>query len=260
LAARGCKVYSVKCLNASSHPDSKLFYEEMADLTGGVFVELNDFAVIDKMFMAICYREHSPEALAAFETEVTNEAKTRGEKMDETDARFRMFRTLSEKNLAKLKSTGRHVEQPWWDDETDEKFGPKTPQYRFNTVTQRFQRYDEITVKTAKKKKPATSTKPKKKAKTSTNKVKASTKKAKVSTKKAKVSTKKAKASTKTGKASTKSTKPKKSTPKKSSKPKPKAKTSRAKWDWSTYPYSTPEKPDWYFSGKRVQKRMNPDT
>jgi len=134
LVTKDAHIYGVYChtSNPSSAEASKTFLQEMADLSGGVFVEQADFSAIDKMFMAICYRETSADMLASFEKEVKDEGKERSEVT-------RMFRSLSAGNVAKKGKTGRVVAAPWWDEETDAKLNAGClPYYDVDAVTKKW--------------------------------------------------------------------------------------------------------------------------
>jgi hypothetical protein len=56
----GVKIYGVKALN-STH--SIPFYEELSERSGAVSINFNSFKLIVDMFLAICYREASPQKL-----------------------------------------------------------------------------------------------------------------------------------------------------------------------------------------------------
>ncbi|GAM22388.1 hypothetical protein SAMD00019534_055630 [Acytostelium subglobosum LB1] len=60
----GIKVYGVKALGSS------IFYEEIAQRTGGLCINFNNFKLITEMFLAICYREASYEKFKKYEREL----------------------------------------------------------------------------------------------------------------------------------------------------------------------------------------------
>ena len=66
LQKNGVKIYGVQCGN---DPTARLFYEEMAANTGGVYMDLAKVSLITDMFLAVCYREFGPEALEAYRVE-----------------------------------------------------------------------------------------------------------------------------------------------------------------------------------------------
>lgn len=73
LSSIGVKIYGVQCGNDTT---TKLFYEEMASSTGGVYLDLAKVSLITDMFLAVCYREFGPEALEAYRIErETNNAE-----------------------------------------------------------------------------------------------------------------------------------------------------------------------------------------
>lgn len=65
--------------NTSSSKEAPEFYRELADRSGGVFLSMKQMSLIRDMFLAVCYKESSPENLAAFQKEVE---KRDGGKMD----------------------------------------------------------------------------------------------------------------------------------------------------------------------------------
>ncbi|EFA84546.1 SAM domain-containing protein [Heterostelium album PN500] len=60
----GVKIYGVKALG------SCVFYEEIAERTGGICINFNKFSLITEMFLAICYREASKEKFKQYQTEI----------------------------------------------------------------------------------------------------------------------------------------------------------------------------------------------
>jgi hypothetical protein len=91
-------VYGVYCSADKAEP--QMFYEEMAELTGGVFLRLANFTFVNEMFMAICYREANMDHdnLHAYEAEV--QRRSSGEM---AAGLKQMFRTLSKTNLEQTK-------------------------------------------------------------------------------------------------------------------------------------------------------------
>ncbi|KAJ7325355.1 hypothetical protein OS493_029904 [Desmophyllum pertusum] len=71
----GVRVYSVQCLN---YGGSDTFYRQLAELTCGWHLKLDQFASIVDFLTAICYREQGMEQLEAFEAEVTARSKGTG--------------------------------------------------------------------------------------------------------------------------------------------------------------------------------------
>ncbi len=64
---QGVRIYGVQCYqNSAATP----FYRDLADMTSGKHLNLKQFDTIVDMMMAICYREHDPNFLAAYEKEV----------------------------------------------------------------------------------------------------------------------------------------------------------------------------------------------
>ncbi|RWS01754.1 hypothetical protein B4U79_10536 [Dinothrombium tinctorium] len=67
LKQNGIKVYSVRCLSWS---ESKEFYKELANITGGFYLELHQFTAISDFMIAISYREGDYQQLLQFREEV----------------------------------------------------------------------------------------------------------------------------------------------------------------------------------------------
>ena len=63
----GIKIYSVQALNRSI---SDSFYRDMAKMTEGFHLMLDQFSSIVQFMLAICYRERGPQQLKTFEDEV----------------------------------------------------------------------------------------------------------------------------------------------------------------------------------------------
>lgn len=67
LKEKGVKVYAVKCL---SWNESKPFYQELANITGGYYLELHQFHAIPDFMVAISYHESDPQQLLQFQQEI----------------------------------------------------------------------------------------------------------------------------------------------------------------------------------------------
>lgn len=63
----GVRIYSVQCLG---YAPSSTFYRQLAELTCGWHLKLDQFSSIVDCLTAICYREQGVEQLVAFEEEV----------------------------------------------------------------------------------------------------------------------------------------------------------------------------------------------
>ena len=61
------RIYAVQCLN---RPQSTSFYRDMATLTDGFHLQMDQFASIINFMLAICYREQGDDQLQGFEEEV----------------------------------------------------------------------------------------------------------------------------------------------------------------------------------------------
>lgn len=68
LREMGISVYSVQCLSKGSHADR--FYRELAEITGGFHLTLDQFSEVIDLIMAICYRQIGPEPLRTWEEKV----------------------------------------------------------------------------------------------------------------------------------------------------------------------------------------------
>jgi hypothetical protein len=72
LAKAGIPVYGVQALGrAHATP----FYKELADKSGGFHLNLDQFAYITDMVLAICYKQSSDDKLTAYEREVVNDGR-----------------------------------------------------------------------------------------------------------------------------------------------------------------------------------------
>ncbi len=72
LTAQGISVYGVQALNRRH---ATPFYREMANLSGGFHLSLDQFAEITDMLMAICYRQDTDLKLQLYEQEVQREGR-----------------------------------------------------------------------------------------------------------------------------------------------------------------------------------------
>ena len=65
LVEAGINVYGVHAMPGCRH-HSKSFYTEIAKTTGGFYLTLDQFSVINELIMGICYKQQGPEALDSF--------------------------------------------------------------------------------------------------------------------------------------------------------------------------------------------------
>ncbi|WP_315788255.1 VWA domain-containing protein [Fischerella sp. JS2] len=72
LADKGIMVYGVQALNRSH---ATLFYQELAEKSGGFHVNLDQFSYITDLFLAVCYQQSSNEKLQAYEQEVIDQGR-----------------------------------------------------------------------------------------------------------------------------------------------------------------------------------------
>ena len=65
-------VYGVQALNRSH---AKLFYQELAEKSGGYHLSLDQFAHITDYFLAICYQQSSEDQLQDYEKEINSQGR-----------------------------------------------------------------------------------------------------------------------------------------------------------------------------------------
>lgn len=87
LLEAGIHVYGVHAM-PGIRKHSKRFYEEIARATGGYYLTLDQFAAINDIICAICYKAYDPKTLAVFREEVR-----RGRRMDRNMSQ--VFQTLT---------------------------------------------------------------------------------------------------------------------------------------------------------------------
>ncbi len=69
LKSIGVNIYSVQCLDYGN-PKSKTFYKQMAELTNGYHLKLDQFSYIRDLILAICFRQVGDDELKKYEQEV----------------------------------------------------------------------------------------------------------------------------------------------------------------------------------------------
>jgi len=67
MARKDIQIYPIQCLNRSY---ATLFYEKMAELTGGIHLELNQFSELENILVAIACQQESVETLQEFRREL----------------------------------------------------------------------------------------------------------------------------------------------------------------------------------------------
>ncbi|KAK3595181.1 hypothetical protein CHS0354_002782 [Potamilus streckersoni] len=112
LKGMGVKVYGVQ---AYQNQSSKEFYEELADHTGGYYLQLRNFDLITDMFLAVCYREADSEQLEAYVAEVEQE----GRMTEDTKAFLDKLEIPRTDAVESEKGPKRYVRAPWWDPSLD---------------------------------------------------------------------------------------------------------------------------------------------
>lgn len=69
LSEAGISVYAVHAM-PSCRRHSKSFYQEVSRLTGGIYIPLDQFAIVSDMIMAVALKQEGGEALAQFELSI----------------------------------------------------------------------------------------------------------------------------------------------------------------------------------------------
>jgi hypothetical protein len=87
LSEGGIKVYGVHCM-PGIRKHSKPFYQEIAEMTGGFYLTLDQFSSITDLIMAICYRQDSEKSFVDFVKKVDKKGKL-------TKDLFTSFKTMS---------------------------------------------------------------------------------------------------------------------------------------------------------------------
>jgi hypothetical protein len=72
LLESGINVYGVQALRRA-HATS--FYKEIAQVTGGFHLQLDQFSSVTDLLLAVCYNQQGPEALQRFEKEVEDQGR-----------------------------------------------------------------------------------------------------------------------------------------------------------------------------------------
>ncbi|MBE9035848.1 vWA domain-containing protein [aff. Roholtiella sp. LEGE 12411] len=72
LADAEITVYGIQALN---RPHANPFYQELAEKSGGFHINLDQFAYITDLFLAVCYQQSSNEQLQAYEQEVIDQGR-----------------------------------------------------------------------------------------------------------------------------------------------------------------------------------------
>lgn len=105
LAEMDVKVYGVRALNSvHSIPFMKKWLLE----AGAISIHFSNFHLIVDMFLAICYRESSPEQLSQFQNEIQAEGRMDAELQS-------VFTTLAQPNQEKSSESKNRSNEPWFD-------------------------------------------------------------------------------------------------------------------------------------------------
>ncbi|XP_059163367.1 uncharacterized protein LOC131946539 [Physella acuta] len=131
LTGMGVKVYGVQ---AGTDSVNSHFYRELAEVSGGCYLNLNHIDVITDMFLAVCYNETNDDMLQDFEEELVAQGHM-------TELKQNMISQLKQKNESKSRThteatntTKHNVCQPWWDLALD----TGTPFYTYDGQTDKW--------------------------------------------------------------------------------------------------------------------------
>nr|KAI8769744.1 hypothetical protein BgiMline_001767 [Biomphalaria glabrata] len=132
LTGMGIKVYGVQAGNDS---ESKHFYQELAEVSGGCYLKLDHIDVITDMFLAVCYQETDVQLLENFEQELAaaGDATQKSQALINQMKQETHFRK-DEKQKITSNSSKRYVPQPWWDTTIDR----ATPTYKYSQDTDKW--------------------------------------------------------------------------------------------------------------------------
>eukprot|EP00727_Mastigamoeba_balamuthi_P002900 m51a1_g12607 putative von willebrand factor type a (565) ;mRNA; r:611-2970 len=122
------KVYGVVCRTGRGPgaAEEDAFYQEVSDRSGGIFLELRQFELMNDMFMAVCFKEFSDDRVEAYRQEICAAA---GGQLDE--GHERMFASLR-RGPSKLGPV-QHRDYEWW-----ERDAPGDTVYYYNAAKDRW--------------------------------------------------------------------------------------------------------------------------
>jgi hypothetical protein len=93
LGKQGITVYGIQALNRAH---ATLFYQELADKSGGFHLNLDQFSYITDFFLSVCYQQSSTEQVQSYEQELVEQGRmNRGLNQ--------MFNTLLQRDTTKHK-------------------------------------------------------------------------------------------------------------------------------------------------------------
>jgi Mg-chelatase subunit ChlD len=72
LAEMGVNVYGVQCLNQKG---STYFYQTLAELSKGYYLELSEFSSISDLILTVCYKQVDDEIVRRYEREMENDGR-----------------------------------------------------------------------------------------------------------------------------------------------------------------------------------------
>jgi len=124
----------VQAGNSATNDTQKLFYEEMGEHSGGVYLDLKKLDLITDMFLAVCYREFGGEHLETYRKEVLAEGRMNAEM---TDMFSQLTRANSELTPAALKKATKSEKTTgvWYQRKFDK---GNSPRYFFDPATKKF--------------------------------------------------------------------------------------------------------------------------
>lgn len=70
LMGMGVNVYSIQCLDMGRNPQSYTFYKQLAAITNGYHMKLDQFSYIRDLILAVCFSQVSNEKVSEYEQEV----------------------------------------------------------------------------------------------------------------------------------------------------------------------------------------------
>ena len=98
LADMGIPIYAVQCLNRR---ESTFLYRGVAEISGGLHLNLDQFANITEMVLAICYKQVGNERLEAYEAEIVSERRM-NRNLDD------MFATMMQRAVREVAGSARY--------------------------------------------------------------------------------------------------------------------------------------------------------
>ena len=115
------KIYAVQ---ANRNKAAAPFYEELAEKSGGFLIHLSELDWIEHMFVALCYRQHSPDKFENYRLDLIWDKK-----LTHASPLNTLFMEMQNPVVNKLDPTYQgHLTKGWWDPENHDH---GTPRYRW---------------------------------------------------------------------------------------------------------------------------------